>query len=90
MPKKVTVIDDDDITSSVTSLKNYHKLQQGRHRKNRNKIAPGDLGDLDRPSSAPTINRTRQWLKEINENRPMTAAPKLTRQFASPQSEKGL
>ena len=87
-PKKITVIDDDDWTSSVTSLKNFHK--HGRQRKNRNKIAPEDAIDLDRPSSAPTNNRTRQWLKEINENRPMTAAPNLTQQFVPPPTEKGL
>ena len=87
--KKTTVIDDDHDSSSVTSLKNFHKLQKG-HRKNKNRVAPTDLANdnLERPTSAPT-NRTRQWLKEINENRPMTAAaavvsrPVITCQFES-------
>ena len=65
-------------------------MQHGRQRKKRNKIAPTDFGELERPSSAPTNNRTRQWLKEINENRPMTAAPQLSREFVAPQPEKGL
>ena len=88
---KLTIIDDDHVTSSVSSLKDYHKLQHGRQKKKRNKVAPSDLDvlDLERPSSAPSTNRTRQWLKEINENRPMTAAPKLSRAVIPTQPENG-